>query len=824
MVSIKCCVYNCDESFLSIDALQVHISIKHSECTYFNCVIEGCNRSFNIWNSYRKHLRNKHAVLNRFNEACNAPRQTDLLNISSDTNETSHLDFVSEEEIFHSISSPDFNTSLKEHADRLVSKIYIKPGLPRNQVDSVIEDFSSFLGGSFLTILKEKVLDALKTNAEVEAISSIKEMFESLSNPFNHLSTEYKRIMYFQSIGVYISPKTYDIDFHIGRKKTKQGVKPEMIQVTGQCISLRHVLKKFFELPDVFNSTMQYMQKVQSKTDVIYNFIQCKRWRDLTTHYFKKSDIVFPLFVYYDDWESNNPLGTHSEKIGTVYIAISCLPPECQSKLDNIFVALLFYANDRKQYGNKKTFAPLIDELTYLESEGIVINTMEGEKKIYFATGLLLGDNLGIHSMCGFVESFSATFMCRFCKASKFLTETQCIEDPDLLRSSESYYNDLALENSKLTGLKEQCIFNNIPSVNIIEMPFVDSMHDCLEGVGHYSMIVILRHFFQLDPLFLQILNYRMYMFDYGSDNGINKPPCITPEILGKSKLKMTASEMMLFVRLFGIFVGDIADENDEFWQLYLLLYDIFSIIQTKRLPSDIGNVLQVLIKEHNELYLKISGERLKPKHHFLLHYPTIFKYLGPFANVSCMRFEAMHKRLKAYCTATMSRKNLLLSLATKFQLALCYRFILQSSIFPSLLTGSGDIVDLSELPQYSFFKSSLPHFLKISPKTFSVKWIEWKSFRYKLGCALIIGLDNSGGLRFGRIKIILLHESEPLFICSPIFNIGLNLHVRGYEIEYDDKDNNWFCIKVSELVDYEPLYIYQMANGEQYIVFKYLL
>lgn len=355
-------------------------------------------------------------------------------------------------------------------------------------------------------------------------------------------------------------------------------------------------------------------------------------------------------------------------------------------------------------------------------------------------------------------------------------------------------------------------------------MPFVDSMHDCLEGIGHYSMIAILKHFFRLDPLFLEMLNNRMYMFDYGSYDGLNKPPCITPEILDKNKLKMTASEMILFVRLFGIFIGDVIDENDEFWQLYLLLHDIFNIIQAKKLPSDIGDVLQVLVKENNELYLKISRERLKPKHHFLLHYSMIFNYLGPFANVSCMRFEAMHKRLKAYCTASLSRKNLLLSLATKFQLTLSYRFILQSSIFPCLITGPGDIVYLSELPQYSLFKSLLPDSLKINSKHCCVKWIEWKNFRYKLGFALIVGVDISGDLRFALIKLILLHENEPLFVCSPIINIGFNPHVRGYEVECDEKDNKWFCIKASELTDYQPLYVYKMANGEQYIVLKYFL
>lgn len=828
MVLVKCYISTCDESFASIDAVQAHFTMKHPACTYFICIIEGCNRSFNIWNSFRKHLRNKHAVPNRFNECNELFRQIDSVDHSCNVNEIytdiyTDIDTVSDTEVLNNIP-PDFHDLLEKHTNILVSKIYAKPGLPRNQVDSVIEDFSYFLGGNFLTILKQKVIDTLQNcHAKIEVISNIEKMFQSLSNPFNHLSTEYKRKIYFQSIGAYIPPESYNIDFRIGKKNTENGVKPQMTQVTGQCIPLRHVLKKFFELPDAFNNTIEYMQKVQSESDIIYNFVQCKRWKNVSTKYYQKSDIVFPLLVYYDDWEPNNPLGPHCEKIGAVYITIPSLPPECQSKLDNIFLALLFHADDRKQFGNKKTFSPLIKELIFLESEGIVINLIEGEKRIFFATGLLSGDNLGIHSMCGFVESFNANLICRFCKASKFLTETQCVEDPILLRSSENYYNDLALENPRLTGIKEECIFNKIPSVDIIEMPFVDSMHDCLEGVGHYSILPILKHFFQLDPLFLEMLNYRMYMFDYGSHDGLNKPPCITPEILNKNKLKMTASEMILFVRLFGIFVGDVIDENDEFWQLYLLLHDIFNIIQAKKLPSNIGDIFQVLIKEHNELYLRITGERLKPKHHFLLHYSMIFNYLGPFANVSCMRFEAMHKRLKAYCTASMSRKNLLLSLATKFQLALCYRFILQSSIFPSLMIGPGDIVDLCEFPQYSFFKSSLSDSLQVISKHFSVKWIEWKNFRYKLGLALIIGVDGSGDLRFARIEIILLHESKPLFICSPMINIGFNSHVRGYEVECDE-NNKWFCIKSSELIDYQPLHVYKMTNGEQYIVLKYFL
>lgn len=618
MVFMKCHIRDCNESFTSIDAIQLHFSIQHPTCKYFRCVIEECGRSFTAWNSFWKHLRNKHNVPKHFTECNNEMQPSHPSPSHNNSNVTVNTNCVSETKLCDRISPSDFHTLLEEHINILISKMNTKWGLPRNQVDSVIEDISIFLGVIFVKILKEKVIDTLsKCNADVQDICSIEAMFKSLSNPFNHLSSEYKRMKYFKSTGAYIPPESYCIDSRVEKISTQQEVKLQMTQVTAQHIPLRLVLQKFFELPDVFNSTVQYMQELQATSDTIYNFVQCERWKCVTTKYFKKSDIVFPLLIYYDDWEPNNPLGPHLHKIGSVYVAIPCLPPECQSKLDNMFLALLFYSDDRKQYGNRKTFVPLITELTFLESKGIDINMTEKKQRIYFATGLLIGDNLGIHSMCGFVESFSANFMCRFCKASKFMTEMQCVEDPTLFRTSKNYYSDLAIQNVSLTGIKEECTFNSISSIDIAEMPFVDGMHDCLEGVGHYSMIPILKHLSRLDPLFLETLNYRMNLFHYGPYDNLNKPPCITFDTLNKNKLKMTANEMNVFVRLFGIFIGDMVDEKDQFWQLYLMLHEIFSIIMAKKLPSDIGHVIQILIKDHNELYIKNNWRKIETKTSF---------------------------------------------------------------------------------------------------------------------------------------------------------------------------------------------------------------
>ena len=86
---------------------------------------------------------------------------------------------------------------------------------------------------------------------------------------------------------------------------------------------------------------------------------------------------------YFDDFEPNNPLDSKLGKFDVIYVILLCLLPECQFNSNNIFLTLIFENINRKIYGNKKTFAPLINELNHLASEGIFITTHNGEIKKY---------------------------------------------------------------------------------------------------------------------------------------------------------------------------------------------------------------------------------------------------------------------------------------------------------------------------------------------------------------------------------------------------------------------------------------------------------
>lgn len=91
-------------------------------------------------------------------------------------------------------------------------------------------------------------------------------------------------------------------------------------------------------------------------------------------------------------------------------VSIPCIPPQFQAALKYIYLALLFYTNDRKEFGNLAVFNILIQEIKYLQTHGIEINIDTKSEKIYFDVGLILGDNLGLHSIVGMTESFSGNF------------------------------------------------------------------------------------------------------------------------------------------------------------------------------------------------------------------------------------------------------------------------------------------------------------------------------------------------------------------------------------------------------------------------------
>ncbi len=83
---------------------------------------------------------------------------------------------------------------------------------------------------------------------------------------------------------------------------------------------------------------------------------------------------------------------------------------------------------------------PLIDDLVTLERHGLFIEKLG--KTVKGTVQCIVADNLGAHSIAGFVENFSGKYVCRFCTAEKKNTRLKKL---DLKHSASELKNYILL-------------------------------------------------------------------------------------------------------------------------------------------------------------------------------------------------------------------------------------------------------------------------------------------------------------------------------------------------------------------------------------------
>lgn len=152
-----------------------------------------------------------------------------------------------------------FSKNVKSHVDKFVAKLYSKSLLPRNMIQSIICDVTDLVSNCFQTEAKECVMNAIENSGVSGHLKNVTEMFHIVENAFSHVSTEHKRFKYFINCGHLVKPVSCEIGVREVWKSTKDGTVKDYQKCYVELIELDIVLKKFFELPDAFDSVMSYM-------------------------------------------------------------------------------------------------------------------------------------------------------------------------------------------------------------------------------------------------------------------------------------------------------------------------------------------------------------------------------------------------------------------------------------------------------------------------------------------------------------------------------------------------------------------------------------
>lgn len=808
----------CEQQFPTLSEVTSHVTLFHEDTDRsFACKQPLClntNRNFYSWTGFRRHLETSHRNEGRHFANEGGPH-AGYGQAQPEPEPHPELEPIPDEPIVDNpiilevrLNLDNFISNFYNDINVYVASLYGCPNLSRKSVEFIMDKTCNLFAPS-ITLLKENVFHLLtkcepQDDTFPELCDKVHSMLEVLKDPFQEMNTDYKRLIELEKSGDLVKPESFEMgheDHFINVDGESELVREP---VFGQFIPLRRVLKPFLQIPGMFSSITNFVNDLtNNETDIITHFMQGALWKELCAH--DNGKLVLPLHLHFDDYEPDNALGSHhgSHSLGALYVSLACLPSHLQFSTESLFLLSLFESQHRKQFGNLISFAYAIQELSFLEMEGITIVIANEERRVFFRLGLILGDNLGYHAIAGFMESFRANFFCRFCKLHRDAISFHCDKIPeDLMRSVASYDNDVALNTPCETGIKEECVWNALPSYHCIKNCNVDIMHDYYEGVLKYDLCKILHNLITIRGYFdLETLMERVDGFNYGSTEQGNKPPTFnfSMDSISNCSLNLSAAENLCLFRYLGEMIGDLVPIDAAAWRLYRILHEILCIVTSPVFDPTMGGYLDILVSEHHSLYIVLFGA-LKPKHHFMLHYSYILMRNGPVVLLSALPSERKHRYGKIYAKVCNSRVNFPLSVALKFQLSLCHMLKKTNVVrLPLKLVGSKhqSLISLSESDNFvAFFDDPFAH-------VSVCRSVDYSGTVYSVGMVIVLNTSELFPL-FGRIKHIIINLDQSLSFVVNIFNCtSFNEHCRVFIVEPTDQ---YFVQRQTDLLFFCPL------------------
>ncbi|KAJ8048445.1 hypothetical protein HOLleu_00769 [Holothuria leucospilota] len=359
-----------------------------------------------------------------------------------------------------------------------------------------------------------------------------------------------------------------------------------------------------------------------------------------------------------------NPLSpkARTHKLGVLYYTIKNVHPRHLSTLNHFYLAALYKSSDVAEFGFDVVLRPLVDDLKQLEESGLEITCQGKNGTVKLGLAQVVGDNLGIHSLFGFAQGFTANLLCRKCKSHR---DDQCFH----------------------------VVTNFAPDV----------MHNLLEGICAFEVKLVLHQLISNGSFDLETLNARIMSYNYGFPDSSNRP-CIykwSSLVNADGAPGQNAAQMWALIRNIGVMIADLVTEDDEHWELTLLLCDCMDIILSPAISAGERAYMREIISDHHELFLELFPNlHLKPKHHFMLHYPAAALKSGPLVHYWSMRFEAKHNFFCRLSHIICNFKNITKSMAYGHQMFQRYQMRSKQSFKEtSCEIGPGSCLLLNSIP-----------------------------------------------------------------------------------------------------------------------------
>ena len=436
-VPCRCSIPKCGGAqFSSLKVLMLHLQNFHAKAgEMVSCIYEKCSSKYDNAGSLRVHFQTKHLKkrlcnLKLVNKVLRdqSPHPTsydDLVIASPDIepnvveSEELHSVNESQEDQEHDGEADDEHQERDGHEDidevfmmaycDFLNRLLNFQFIPQSSIQLISEEFlKNYLKSNEAksAVLRSSLLKNIPGISETDIQKVLGDVAEndSFLGAQKSLDTEYKRLQYLKRNFTFVEP----VEIIFNPKEVKEENQKKAVM---HYIPLIQTVKNLVE-----DST--FLEVTEAHSD---HNPECLL-RDVkdgslfkNNRYFLENPEALTILLYSDGVEVVNPLGAGrgKHKVIQIFLTFGEIPKTQRSKIDRIQLVAIVKEKVVKQFGFKKVYHQIVEDLKELERGIIVHHPVQRLVKC----GLLLhpADNLEAHGVGGFSQSFSSLDVCRFC-------------------------------------------------------------------------------------------------------------------------------------------------------------------------------------------------------------------------------------------------------------------------------------------------------------------------------------------------------------------------------------------------------------------------
>ena len=665
MFKCQYCKYCCQSYRLMLRHLQVHRNVTNFKV---KCGYPECCASFTNIKSLQRHLRQNHPEF-YWSKVGHTTHSSAHEDSDVDGDESVVEEGLEKETQIHVIAelqdqqevlpgSPHSCNGDKEKIGTILLKLREKHNLTSKATSAIANAMCEVIDASTRE-MSSKVHSFYSDNEqdiqEPEGLVNILQQESEVSMHCKSLNSQYKLEEFAKQNLQYVPP----IEYVLG---TNERGKLE----TMQYVPIGETLKFLLSFSDV----LEDVQVDQRASDGLLHDV-------FDGYHFRNHEILtepnsLGIIIDLDEFSLTNPLRSQAkhQKLMVTYFQIANLPVSKRSRVDSVHLASLVKSDYVKKHGLRKTSEHLVADLNDLTENGMKVEHKGRVHEFKCALLFCVADNLAAHQIGGFLESFSANRVCRFCCVSKAeLQAGEMGEQRNPLSHSQLVENVMKHPVlASVYGIKGPSIFSDVKHFNPVTCLPSDVAHDLFEGVVKDMTSDVIKHCVHQKYTSVVDINNAISEFPYVGADKCDKPNIIQ----ATGDVKETFCKMWCLFRLLPFMVGHLVPEGDRVWGLYLKMRVIVDYVCAKCIRRDQVDELREHIQDFYETRKQVWADRcLKPKDHYLLHYPDQILRFGPLVHAWTIRFESKHQEFIEIWKPSRCSKNISKSVARRHQFGL---------------------------------------------------------------------------------------------------------------------------------------------------------